>query len=83
VLECQKQNVRTVAVLPQPVDEARLYLANEGVTVDEVVQSPLTDIQVAGTPTLLLVDQSARINAAWYGKLSGNREKDVLANLSR
>jgi|SRR5882724_77850 hypothetical protein len=83
VRECQKQNVRTVAVLPQPVNEARLYLDNEGVTVDEVVQSPLPDIQVAGTPTLLLVDQGARINAVWYGKLSENREKDVFANLSR
>jgi hypothetical protein len=82
-MECQKQNVRMVAVLPQPVNESKLYLAKEGVTVDEVIQSSLQDIQVAGTPTLLLVDQGARINAAWYGKLSGNREKDVLANLSR
>jgi hypothetical protein len=83
VRECQKQNVRTVAVLPQPVNEAKLYLANEGVAVDEVVQSPLPDIQVAGTPTLLMVDQGARVESVWYGKLPGDREKEVFSKLSR
>ncbi|HEY2391991.1 MAG TPA: hypothetical protein VGK22_12540 [Candidatus Angelobacter sp.] len=81
--ECQKRNVRTVAVLPQPVNEARLYLANEGVSVDEIVSSPLADLQVAGTPTLLLVDQGARVRGAWYGKLPETSEKDVIAGLAR
>jgi hypothetical protein len=81
--ECKKHNVRTVAVLPQPVNESKRYLANEGVSVDEIVQSPLTEVLVAGTPTLLLVDQGAQVKAVWYGKLLKTGEKEVLADLSR
>jgi len=81
VQECQKQHAYTVAVLPQAVNEATSYLKNEGVTVDEVRQGSFPDLQISGTPTVLLLDNSGMIKSVWFGKLSADKEKEVLAKL--
>jgi len=73
--------VRFVAVLPQSVDEASAYLLGLGVSVDLVKQSPLDDIGVEGTPTLLLVNDKGVITDSWIGKLRAERETEVLAKL--
>jgi len=78
---CRQQHVRTIAVLPQPVNEAEAYLKGEGVTVDEIRQSPLAEIEVSGTPTLLLVDNHGIVKNVWVGKLPGDKEKEVLKKL--
>jgi len=82
VSQCKQQHVRTIAVLPQVVPEAESYLKNEGVTVDEVRQSALSDIKVYGTPTLLLVDSGGIVRNVWEGKLPDKQEKEVLAKLT-
>ncbi|MBZ5522873.1 MAG: hypothetical protein LAP21_11605 [Acidobacteriia bacterium] len=79
---CRQQHVRTIAVLPQPVNEAEAYLKGEGVTVDEIRQTPLNEIEVSGTPTLLLVDSGGVVRNVWVGKLPGDKEKEVLKKLT-
>ena len=81
VQECQKQHVHTVAVLPQAVDEAQSYLKGEGVTVDEVRQGHFPELQINGTPTLLLLDNSGIVKGVWFGKLPADKEKEVLEKL--
>lgn len=81
VQRCRQQHVRTIAVLPQPIAEAESYLSSEGVATDEVHQSVLRELQIAGTPTLLLVDGSGVVRNVWVGKLSSDKEKEVLAAL--
>jgi hypothetical protein len=76
-----KKNARVVAVLPQPVEEGRAYLEKLGVSVDEIRQLPLDEIGVRGTPTLLLVDTSGVVKDFWVGKLSPEKETDVLSRL--
>jgi hypothetical protein len=78
VEECRRDHVRTIAVLPQPVNEAEAYLKGEGVAVDEIRQSPLGDLEVPGTPTLLLVDDRGVVDNVWIGKLPSDKEKEVL-----
>jgi len=75
------RDVKLLAVLPQPVDEARKYLQSEGVQVDDVRQTTLASIGVSGTPTLLLVDKSGTVSDAWQGKLPADGEQEVLAAL--
>ena len=75
------RGVRVLAVLPQPVGESHGYLEKLGVPVTEVVQSPLAALDVAGTPTLMVLDRQGRIQKAWAGKLDPEREKQVLASL--
>lgn len=78
---CRQQHVHTIAVLPQPVNEAEAYLKGEGVSVDEIRQTPLSEIEVSGTPTLLLVDGRGVVRNVWIGKLPGDKEKDVLKKI--
>ncbi len=75
------QNVKLLAVLPQPVQEARQYLDGEGVRVDDVRQASPQSIGVSGTPTLLLVDSSGTVSQVWRGKLGPSDEDMVIAAL--
>ncbi|MBZ5494002.1 MAG: redoxin domain-containing protein [Acidobacteriia bacterium] len=81
VKAAEEKNVRTVAVFPQSPLEATSYLAAKAVKVDLVQQSPLPDIQVSGTPTVLLVNENGEVKAVWIGKLQAEREKDLLGRL--
>lgn len=59
--------IRVLAVLPEPISDGRSYLENLDITVSEVVQSPLSAVEVYGTPTVLLVDNRGKIQKAWAG----------------
>jgi hypothetical protein len=83
VEECKQQHVHTVAVLPQSQAEAQAYLAGEGVSVDEIRQAPLSDLDIAGTPTLVLVDQVGVVKHVWLGKLPSEEEAEVVTTLSK
>jgi hypothetical protein len=73
--------VPVVAVLPQPVVDSRSYLEKLRVPAAAIVQSPLSAIEVSGTPTVLLVDKKGKIKKAWVGKLSPEQEQQVMADL--
>jgi len=73
--------IRVLAVLPQPISDGHSYLEKLGVPVPEVVQSPLSAVDVSGTPTVLLVDRQGRIRKAWVGKLDPEQEQQVIAGL--
>ena len=83
VKAAKQQRLQTVAVFPQPTDEAHSYLEKEGVSVDETRQADFSSLQISGTPTLLLVDGAGLVKKVWVGKLSGEKENEVLAQLAR
>lgn len=80
--QCRRNHVHVVAVLPQSPAEAQAYLVNEGIFVDEIRQSPLPDLEVRGTPTLLLVDRAGVVRNVWVGKLPEHAEKELISRLS-
>lgn len=73
---------RLIAVFPQPVEETQRYLNERRIAVDEIKQSGLSRINVNGTPTLILVDNTGAVAASWIGKLPPEKESEVLARLS-
>ncbi len=75
------QNIRLVAVFPEPEEQSRKYLSDLGVTVDEVRQGRLDSIGVVGTPTLIFADADGAVATSWRGKLSSDKETEVLARL--
>lgn len=79
--KAKQGGLRLVAVLPQAVRQGKAYLTKLGVSVDEVRQSPMDALGVRGTPTLLLVDKSGTLKALWVGKLSPEKEGEVLSRL--
>jgi peroxiredoxin len=82
VPSAKNNGVRVLAVLPQSTSDSRSYLERLGVTVSEVVQSPLSAVEASGTPTILLVDGDGKIRKAWVGKLGPEQEQQVLARLN-
>jgi len=74
-------DVRTIAVFRQSVNEARSYLASAGLDIKDVRQRELEGFGVAGTPTLILADQSGHIVSAWVGKLAKPQEDEVFQSL--
>lgn len=81
-LQCQQRHIPIIAVLPQEIAASQSYLTGEGVTVDEVRQAQLSDLRVDGTPTVVIVDGNGIVKKVWYGKLPGNKEKEVLDEIS-
>jgi thiol-disulfide isomerase/thioredoxin len=76
-----RKDVRVIAVFPQTVDEAKKYLDGLGVPVADVRQASLGSIGVKGTPTLMIVDKTGTVKQAWMGRLSVERESEVLGRL--
>jgi thioredoxin-related protein len=79
VQECQRRHIRTVAFFPQTEEEGRAYLTTEGVSVDVVRHADFRALRITGTPTLLLVDGHGAVQSVWFGKLTNDKEKEVLA----
>jgi len=76
-------NTKLIAILPQPIQDGKKYLGQMNVAVDAIKQSPLTGVGVKGTPTLILVDKNGVVINSWVGRLSGDRELEVLNNLGQ
>jgi len=72
------KDLRLIAVLPQAVEEARKYLGEHNLTVDEIVRAAPSEAMVRGTPTLLLLDGNGVVLQTWVGKLPTEVETEVL-----
>ena len=79
----KRDNVRVVALFPQPLQDSRTYLDNLGLNVDEIVQSPLNSVGASGTPTLLLIDNKGAVINSWVGKLSDGAAEEVRLRVSK
>ena len=77
--DCRNAHTRTVAFFPQTPEEAQNYLKSESVQVDQVIHADFKNLQIGGTPTLLLVDGSGTVKKVWLGKLDDKKEREVLA----
>jgi hypothetical protein len=76
-----RKDVRLVAVLPQEAGEAKKYLEQLGVQIEQVSQASLGSIGVAGTPTLVIVDKAGVVKQSWMGRLSPEKESEVLSRV--
>lgn len=76
-----RNDIRLIAILPQPPGEGQKYLDELGVSIKDVRQAELSSIQVRGTPTLILVDNQGIVTSAWVGKLPSDKEVEVISKL--
>ena len=70
--------VRTFAIFPQPIEEAKAYLETEKIHFGEVLHGNPSDLLATGTPTLVLLDKNGVVLDFWIGKLSPEKEKEVI-----
>lgn len=78
----RNKNIKLVAVLPTDVEESKAHLNELGLTNLEVKRAPLENIQVGGTPTLILTNEKGEITDFWIGKLPLNKETEVINKLN-
>lgn len=76
-----RSDIKLVAVLPQPVDEGKQYLKEIGVDIADVRQVSPDQVNVGGTPTLILVNNDGVATDVWAGKLTPDTESKVLSKL--
>lgn len=82
VKETQKmKDLRLVALLPQDVEQGEKYLNNMGIAISEVKHSEPGAVGASGFPTLIMVDKTGTIKKAWVGKLSADKEVEVITQL--
>lgn len=78
----QNKNIKLVAVLPTGVEESAAHLKELGLTNMDVKQMSLSGLQVSGTPTLILTDEKGEITNYWVGKLTPEKETEVINKLN-
>jgi len=76
-----RNDIKLVALLPQTVPEGKQYLTGIGVNIADVRQVSPGQINVGGTPTLILVNNEGVATDVWAGKLPPDTESQVLSKL--
>lgn len=76
------KNVKLVAVFPVNAEKGKAHLKELDLENLEVKSSPLANMQVSGTPTLILTNEKGEVTNYWVGKLSPEKEADVLNKLN-
>ena len=77
-MESRQTKTKLVTVLPGSIEDSRKYLNDLKVPINEIRQSPLSKVNVRGTPTLLLVNEKGVVTKSWVGQLPRDRESEVL-----
>jgi thioredoxin-related protein len=73
---------RTVAIFPNSSEEVRRYVEQKKLDVPTIAAADFQRLNLAGTPTMILVDSQGKVLDFWVGKLSANGEKEVIEKIS-
>jgi thiol-disulfide isomerase/thioredoxin len=72
--------VNIVAILPQPQPEAEAYLQHAAIRTTQIISVSLDKVGVGATPTVLLVNEKGKVQAAWVGILDDKGQQQVLSS---
>jgi len=75
--------IEFVALFPQDINQSKQYLKDNGIGIQDVRQSMPFSVGASGFPTLMVVDNSGTVQQAWVGKLSTEKELEVLEQMRR
>lgn len=81
VEKSKEKGIQLIAVLPNSREESIQYLKENGVDIQEVKQAQISEINVIGTPTLILVNNQGEVENSWIGQLPLEKENEVTSNL--
>ena len=77
----QRSDIKLIAVFPQQVGDSKQYLSKLGVPISDVRQATLDSLGVRGTPTVIIVDKNGKVQQSWVGRLSPDKESEVLSRI--
>jgi len=78
-----KPKTHIVAVFPSSQEDNKQYLQEKKIDISDVKQLSPSSLGVAGTPTLLLVDNAGVVVDEWRGKLTPDEEEKVINRLTK
>jgi peroxiredoxin len=73
--DASKRNVKSMAIFPNSVDEARKYLQYLDLPITDVQTGRLSSYKISGTPTVLFVDHQGIVRSAWFGAAPEREEE--------
>jgi hypothetical protein len=74
---------RLVGLFPEQTNNGDQYLHRVGVNLPEIRQSSFEKLGIMGTPTLLLINQDGIVQRVWVGKLTPEKETEVLNQINK
>jgi hypothetical protein len=79
----KRDSVKLIALFPHSVGEGTEYLESLGVVIRDLRQEQLDLLGVKGTPTIILLNDEGIVTRSWVGRLSPERETEVLDSLGQ
>ena len=81
----KSKNMGVVAGINQSVsiELQRRALQKENISVDTLIALPNQDWGITLVPTIIILDDRARVEHVWIGLLDADREKEVLSVISQ
>ncbi len=70
-------------IMPDDSTRATAVLSSQGITSQAITNTPLINIKVSATPTLLLVDANGRLRQSWVGELDASKSDALIAQLRK
>ena len=82
IADAAKYNVKSLAILPLPVEQGRKYVETLKLPIENVQTGLLSSYQVPGTPTVAFVDDRGTVRGVWIGAAPAEREKQMQQELN-
>ena len=76
-----ENGTRIVALTYEDTGANQSFLETHGVTIDTVLALRDNKLNVFATPTLILVGNDGRVVSSWVGKLTPEKESEVIGKL--
>lgn len=86
ILQANAENgykTQIVAVFPESTEEVGRYISEQRISLDAVPGVDYRALNLAGTPTAVLVNREGTILNFWTGKPSNVAEKEILQFINR
>ena len=80
--DAAKYNVKSLAILPLPVEQGRKYVQSLKLPIENVQTGSLRSYQIPGTPTVVFVDNHGTVRSVWIGAAPPDREKQMQEELN-
>lgn len=76
-----KVSLRTVALFPNSDNEVQHYVQQHQLKIDHKSSVDFGQLKLAGTPTMILVDENGRVTNFWVGALKPDAQQQFLESL--
>ena len=85
VIESKRQDTKIVVGvdLSVPIEIERRLILREGLNIDTLITIPTIDWGISSVPTIILLDNEAKVEDVWIGLLDIDQEKEVLSAVTR